>query len=127
MNIISVIKKNTYTILLFISVFLYTDINTKNNSDVSIQIQSLLNALEILASDNNATIVKDLQELFELLNVQSAREAINYINQMHRDIESLMSALGALDIEQALTNAQQYKSVFDQVLMLKDTIRPNAK
>lgn len=83
-----------------------------------------LNALEVLAQESTGQMVENLRQLFEYLRVQTAEEAVAYVKQMHEDIGSLIKALGANEFHQALGNAKQYRSVFDQVRALKDTIQP---
>lgn len=108
-----------------LSVLLCATINSNNNAmeNKSGSMDSLLEALQVLASDKNALIINDLKELLSFLKVDSVSQAVAYVTQMQNDLETLIAALGAQDYEEGLMNAQQYKSVFEQVRMLKDSIR----
>lgn len=97
---------------------------TMHNAFAETNIAGLLNAVEVIAQEGTRAMVEQLHQLFDYLRVQTADEAVVYVKQMHEDIGALINALGATNFHQALGNAKQYRSVFDQVKSLKDTIQP---
>ena len=87
-------------------------------------IAALLDAVGVISQEGTTETVEQLRQLFNYLRVQTADEAVVYVKQMHEDIGALINALGAANFHQALGNAKQYRSVFDQLRTIQDTIQP---